>query len=140
MSDVNNVRKYYCYYCGLLQHRCLCSAPNSRLRQFLLAADPPRSFSPTWVLVPYKRAVPPQLKRRYRAELRAHYAIWLSKLSEQYGYMCMHCGATNELVIDHIVPIALGGLSELDNLQLLCRRCNNLKGKLVYDCRPSSLI
>jgi 5-methylcytosine-specific restriction endonuclease McrA len=30
--------------------------------------------------------------------------------------------------IDHIVPLAKGGKNELDNLQLLCGKCNLKKG------------
>jgi 5-methylcytosine-specific restriction endonuclease McrA len=29
---------------------------------------------------------------------------------------------------DHIVPLALGGLNDVTNLQLLCKGCNGTKG------------
>jgi 5-methylcytosine-specific restriction endonuclease McrA len=38
-------------------------------------------------------------------------------------------------VLDHVIPVAKGGQSVLENLQLLCAECNRLKGKLVIDCR-----
>ena len=40
---------------------------------------------------------------------------------------CVNC--TSELYpeIDHAVPIAMGGTSELNNLQVLCRKCNSNK-------------
>lgn len=45
------------------------------------------------------------------------------------GHRCRKCGRkTDDLEIDHIVPIAKGGKSTMDNLQTLCRRCNREKG------------
>lgn len=52
------------------------------------------------------------------------------KVMERDGYMCVKCHAnrqTNPEVkfhIDHIIPWSLGGKTELDNLQLLCSKCN----------------
>lgn len=44
-------------------------------------------------------------------------------------HRCRRCGRrTNDLEIDHIVPIAKGGKSTYDNLQTLCHRCNVRKG------------
>lgn len=43
---------------------------------------------------------------------------WLPDLSQ------LHC--------DHIVPIIKGGLTELDNLQTLCWRCNLRKGTRAH--------
>lgn len=47
------------------------------------------------------------------------------------GYRCCICGRTgtfDDLEIDHIKPIAKGGKSTYDNLQTLCKRCNQEKG------------
>lgn len=45
------------------------------------------------------------------------------------GYRCRKCGRkTDDLEIDHIIPIAKGGKTVYDNLQTLCRRCNKRKG------------
>lgn len=83
----------------------------------------------------YKRAVPPQVKRRERQTLRASYADCFARLLTEYGERCANCGALESLVLDHVVPIAKGGRSHYDNLQLLCAECNRIKGKLVIDCR-----
>ena len=42
---------------------------------------------------------------------------------------CAACGATSDLVIDHIIPIAKGGSCAESNLQALCATCNRAKGK-----------
>ena len=48
------------------------------------------------------------------------------------SYVCAGCGEVFPtrlfLQVDHIVPIAKGGLSVPENLQVLCRTCNQRKG------------
>lgn len=47
-------------------------------------------------------------------------------------YRCVKCGRkTDDLEIDHIIPIAKGGKSTPDNLQTLCHRCNVRKGSNI---------
>jgi hypothetical protein len=44
------------------------------------------------------------------------------------GGRCLKCGSVLDLHIDHILPVAKGGLTKLDNLQLLCAMHNLSKG------------
>jgi 5-methylcytosine-specific restriction endonuclease McrA len=47
-------------------------------------------------------------------------------------YRCLECGRTNKngvLHVDHIIPVASGGLTILSNLQTLCSICNHAKWK-----------
>lgn len=74
-------------------------------------------------------------KQRYIARER-------SRVSPRKRYLvmtrdrrrCVICGrsAADDVVlhIDHIVPLAKGGTSDLDNLQVLCQDCNTGKGVL----------
>lgn len=94
-----------------------------------------RSCKPLKRASAYKRAVPPQVKRRERQALRTGYAKYFDRLAAQFDERCANCGAADNLVLDHILPIARGGRSSYDNLQLLCAECNRIKGKLVIDCR-----
>lgn len=54
-------------------------------------------------------------------------------LIERDGQSCRGCaivldiGGDEGLQVDHIIPLARGGKSELINFQLLCRECNNEK-------------
>jgi 5-methylcytosine-specific restriction enzyme A len=41
---------------------------------------------------------------------------------------CCLCGTTENLTIDHIIPLAKGGTNDLSNFQTLCRQCNSRKG------------
>ncbi len=38
------------------------------------------------------------------------------------------CGSTWRLELDHVIPVALGGASSAQNLQVLCGDCNRRKG------------
>ncbi len=53
------------------------------------------------------------------------------KVFKRDGYRCQICGRTQadgaKLVVDHIVPVAKGGTSDMDNLQTLCFECNSGK-------------
>lgn len=44
------------------------------------------------------------------------------------GYKCVVCGTSEDLTLDHVVPVALGGLNDMDNLQTMCRSHNSQKG------------
>ena len=57
------------------------------------------------------------------------------KIYERDNYRCRCCGRNQnevDLEIDHIVPIAKGGKSTLDNLQTLCAECNKRKGTTIH--------
>ena len=43
---------------------------------------------------------------------------------ERDGGKCVQCGGTFDLQYDHIIPVALGGATSVENLQLLCSQCN----------------
>ncbi|MBD8590401.1 HNH endonuclease [Peribacillus simplex] len=49
---------------------------------------------------------------------------------------CAHCDCTEGTFhVDHIVPIAKGGLDEVSNMQFLCEECNLKKSaKFDYKC------
>ncbi len=73
---------------------------------------------------PLKREMPSMIPDREASE----------EIKEQVkrrdGYQCRCCGETNKklLEVDHLTSFYLGGRNTLDNLQTLCRTCNQAKG------------
>lgn len=43
---------------------------------------------------------------------------------------CRFCGTAENLTIDHKHPVVLGGMGNKENLQTLCRKCNQLKSDI----------
>lgn len=44
------------------------------------------------------------------------------------GARCARCLRTDDLHIDHVVPLSRGGSNDINNLRFLCRACNLHKG------------
>lgn len=60
---------------------------------------------------------------------RAHIPNWLRRLVyERDGFVCLNCGATAPLSLDHIIPWSKGGPDRADNLRTFCRPCNSSRG------------
>ena len=54
--------------------------------------------------------------------------LFLEMLAK-HGAACKKCGRRDVvLYADHVKPWAKGGLTVLENLQPLCKRCNEMKG------------
>jgi 5-methylcytosine-specific restriction endonuclease McrA len=46
---------------------------------------------------------------------------------ERDGGRCVECNSNFDLQYDHLLPVALGGATTVENLQLLCAECNRRK-------------
>ena len=82
-------------------------------------------------------ALPVETRRKNHGELRAERIRanggWFTKqewsnLLAKYNYRCVRCGSKRHIAADHVVPVLLGGSSNIDNIQPLCRKCNSSKG------------
>ena len=55
---------------------------------------------------------------------------------DNYGTPCKYCGKIlklDNMVVDHIIPISRQGSSNIDNLQVICKTSNGVKGSLSED-------
>ena len=56
------------------------------------------------------------------------------RIFKKYGQLCIHCGSSNNIEIDHIIPLSKGGEHSEFNFQPLCRKSNRKKRNSVdYD-------
>ena len=100
-------------------------------KRFIIRAKP--GFTPP---EPPTKTVVERQKRD--ANLRKKFAFELYK--QQLG-KCNNTGCLHNLMqttvpldfmdVDHIVPVSKGGSNEIDNLQLLCRKCNGKKSNKI---------
>lgn len=82
-------------------------------------------------------------KIRFRKSAAGQRALMTAKLRDfiksRDDYACKFCGVALEdephllLEVDHIIPLAKGGLSTEDNLQTLCWRCNRSKSDKILE-------
>jgi 5-methylcytosine-specific restriction endonuclease McrA len=42
--------------------------------------------------------------------------------------VCVYCGNSKDLTLDHVIPKSRGGKTHWDNLVTACKRCNSKKG------------
>jgi hypothetical protein len=75
------------------------------------------------VFRPYRRSVRTAPGHTRSIPQRAKIAV-----AARDGAKCRRCGSTYDLQYDHIIPYSRGGSStDVNNIQLLCGRCNRLK-------------
>lgn len=55
----------------------------------------------------------------------------IQNVFKRCGYQCAICLMPENLLIDHIIPLSLGGTNEESNLQVLCKECNQRKRDLI---------
>ena len=94
-----------CLDCGVLADKPRCPICNKKYQKFKATSRPSRAD-------------------------RGYDANW-KRLSKQLRLLqpyCSICKATNDLTVDHIIPLSSGGLTVESNLQVLCRGCNSSKG------------
>lgn len=59
------------------------------------------------------------------------------ELVKKYNNTCLGCGRTGvKLTRDHVIPLSLGGIHHISNIQPLCISCNSSKHTKTIDYRP----
>lgn len=81
-------------------------------------------------------------QHRYRTQKKgnggSYTAAEWQELKARYDHRCLCCGRQEPeivLTVDHVVPVARGGSSDIANIQPLCLSCNCSKQDRVIDYR-----
>lgn len=59
----------------------------------------------------------------------------IRKLIFERDKVCLCCGSSEKLSIDHVIPVNKGGENTIENLQTLCLSCNSRKSDKIIDYR-----
>lgn len=74
----------------------------------------------------------PETARKPRHQRKQRRTNFTAKQRREWlGDRCARCGVTENLTLDHVIPVCAGGQSVEGNAQTLCGPCNNWKMKHV---------
>jgi len=95
----------------------------------------PKVKVPTLRRLPASKAPPPRGKgaaavARPRIPHDTRIFVWNCD-----GGCCRNCGSREELQFDHVIPLARGGSNTAENIELLCRKCNQTKSARLVSPR-----
>lgn len=98
--------------------------------------DAPLPMSP---IVPKRKGKPTPLRKPLSVSVKRY--VWQraqSRCEHKDVKSGVRCNSKFALQPDHIVPLALGGTNEVNNLQLLCRAHNSRRSVKTFGIRRSS--
>lgn len=79
------------------------------------------------------------MKRSGRNQFDNKEFEWLKR---KYKYRCVRCSRreipedeSTWLTADHVIPVGMGGVRNITNIQPLCKKCNQAKGMTTTDYR-----
>jgi len=81
-------------------------------------------------------------KAKYRSRLHdargSHTTAEWRAILARYDGACVKCGSEQDITLDHVMPLAMGGTDFATNLQPLCLSCNCSKQDKYIDFRPDA--
>jgi len=140
VGDILSVGLYNCYPCWCTISKKYAQSPAGRA-----AHDKWRNSArgKAWFRAYNRsartRALTQAQQNAQRAKKRGVAGTWTADefltLCAKYGNRCLCCGRRDPLSPDHVVPLSLGGLNVIGNLQPLCCQCNRDKFTATTDYR-----
>lgn len=68
-----------------------------------------------------------QFRRNALKKNNGTFKVRYKDLAKIYTMPCAYCGQRGKIHVDHVIPIAKGGVHGVGNLQPLCESCNTSK-------------
>ena len=97
-----------------------------------------RMYERKWYKRNSERVKNKVMRRRARQKTNGVFDILEKELRKIYSSSCFHCGESNNITADHVIPISKGGRHSIGNLIPLCQSCNSAKGaKLLIEWKRS---
>lgn len=111
--------------------------------------DTLRNKTSYFIVIPRKRNHLKKISNRKAFDLAVKIPIWRKKfwwsqsrsvpayiralVFERDQGRCVNCGSNKFLEFDHIIPYSKGGATSLENIQLLCQKCNRRKYNHLFE-------
>ena len=80
-----------------------------------------------WRMSNLDKVAAKEQRRRDRMQDGGVFIILRREMEQILADSCRACGSSEDIVVDHIIPLARGGRHSIGNLQPLCRSCNSRK-------------
>ena len=77
----------------------------------------------------------PERRKLRKKQRRINFQLRKKLLGDKEFADCCYCGITlpcKELTIEHKVPICLGGDSNIENIDIACAPCNQVRGREAW--------
>jgi 5-methylcytosine-specific restriction endonuclease McrA len=69
-----------------------------------------------------------RLKRRAAQQENGVFVVAPKEIQKILNSVCIFCGATDNITVEHLIPLSRGGRHSIGNLAPSCKSCNSAKG------------
>lgn len=121
--------------------RCACNCPDDRTH-YRIATERERRRTAERRALKREHSIAQEQRiraRKFGVEGAFTGQEW-ALMKEWFGGRCAACHQAKLLCADHVNPISKGGLNVIENIQPLCRNCNNVKCDKATDYRDPKVL